>query len=292
MSLLTGLVPDNWKTALVFPLLKKPGLNLILKNFRPVSNLPFISKVAEKVALQKLLDHCEEHAPLPKFQSAFRKFYSTETALLKVHNDVLLHMDNKEVTLLVLLDLSAVFDKIERSILLNFLERDFGVSGTALKWFDSFLSDRKQRVLISGKASDDFNLNCGVPRGSCMGPVLFTRYVSRLFYTISHHLPSAHGYADDTQRYFSFRPMSLESQVEAIKVLESCIADVRSWFIANCLMINDTKTEFLTIGSRHHLAQTAIDSIVVGESSIKPSESVQNPGSWFDAQMRMGVHNY
>ena len=190
----------------------------------------------------------------------------------------------------MLLDLSAVFDTIEHSILLNCLERDFGVSGTALEWFDSFLSDRKQRVLISGKASDDFNLNCGVPRGSCMGPVLFTRYVSRLFYTISHHLPSAHGYADDTQLYFSFRPMSLESQVEAIKVLESCIADVRSWFITNRLMINDTKTEFLTIGSRHQLAETAIDSIVVGESSIKPSESVQNPGSWFDAQMRMGVH--
>ena len=131
---------------------------------------------------------------------------------------------------------------------LNVLERDFGVSGTALKWFDSFLSDRKQRVLISGKASDDFNLNCGVPQGSCLGPVLFTLYVSRLFY-ISQHLPSAHGHADDTQLYFSFRPMSLESQVEVIKVLESCIAEVRSWFILNRLTINDIKTEFLIIGS-------------------------------------------
>ena len=69
MSLLTGLVPDNWKTALVIPLLKKPGLDMVLKSFRAVSNLPFISKVAEKAALQQLLHHCENHAPLPKFQS-------------------------------------------------------------------------------------------------------------------------------------------------------------------------------------------------------------------------------
>ena len=110
----------------------------------------------------------------PNFNPAgFRKFHSTETALLKVQNDILLRMGNKEVTLLVLLDLSAAFDTIEHSILLNVLERDFGVSGTALKWFDSFLSDCKQCVLISGKAPDDFNLNCGVPQGSCLGPVLF-----------------------------------------------------------------------------------------------------------------------
>ena len=84
--------------------------------------------------------------------------------------------------------------------------------------------------------------------------------------------------------------MSLESQVEAIKVLESCIAKMRSWFMSNRLMINDIKTEFLIIGSRHQLAKTTIDSIVVGESSIKPSEIVRNLGSWFDAQMRMNVH--
>ena len=98
---------------LVIPLLKKPGLNLVYKNFRPVSNLPFISKVVEKAALQQLLVHCEKNAPLPKFQSGFRKYHSTETALLKVQNDILMSMDNKEVTLLVLLDLSAALHSSE-----------------------------------------------------------------------------------------------------------------------------------------------------------------------------------
>ena len=105
----------------------------------------------EKAALQQLLVHSEKNAPLPKFQSGFRttKYHSTETALLKVQNDILMSMDNKEVTLRVLLDLSAAFDTIKHSILLNILQQDFGVAGTALNWFDSFLSGRKQRTVYT-----------------------------------------------------------------------------------------------------------------------------------------------
>ena len=90
----------------------------------------------EKAALQQLLVHCKKNAPLPKFQSGFRKYHSTETALLKVQNDIFMSMDNREVTLLVLLDLSAAFDTTEHSIVLNILQQDFGVVGTALNWFD------------------------------------------------------------------------------------------------------------------------------------------------------------
>ena len=122
-------------------------------------------------------------------------------------------VDNKEVTLLVLLDLSAAFDTIEHPILLNILQQDFGVTGTTLNWFDSFLSDRIQRILVGDKTSDYFNLDCEVPQGSCMGTVLFTLYVSRLFNIISQHLPSVHGYADITQIYLSFRPCSIHSEI-------------------------------------------------------------------------------
>ena len=90
----------------------------------------------EKAALQQLLVHCKKNAPLPKFQSGFRKYHSTETALFKVQNDIFMSMDNREVTLLVLLDLSAAFDTTEHSIVLNILQQDFGVVGTALNWFD------------------------------------------------------------------------------------------------------------------------------------------------------------
>ena len=130
-----------------------------------------------------------------------------------------MRMDNKEVTLLVPLDPSASFDTTEYSILLNILQQDFGAVGTALNWSDSFLSGRKQRILVGDKTSDDFNLNCGVPQGSCMGPILFTLYVSRLFNIISQHLPSVHGYADDTHIYLSFRPCSIHSEINAVSGL-------------------------------------------------------------------------
>ena len=128
-------------------------------------------------------------------------------------------MDNKEVTLLVLLDFSAAFDTTEHSILLNILQQDVGVVGTALNWFDSFLSGRKKRILVGDKTSDDFNLNCGVPQGSCMGPISFTLYVSRLFNIISQHLLSVHGCVDDTQIYLSFRPCSIHSEINAVSGL-------------------------------------------------------------------------
>ena len=98
VSLLSGHVSENWKATVVTPPLKKPGLDLVYKNFRPVSNLSFISKVVEKAALQQLLAHCEINSPLPKLQSGFHKYHSTETALLKVQNNVLMSMDNKEVS--------------------------------------------------------------------------------------------------------------------------------------------------------------------------------------------------
>ena len=187
----------------------------------------------------------------------------------------------------MLLDLSAAFDTTEHSLPLNILQQDFGVVGTALNWFDSFLSGRKQRILVGYKTSDDFSLNCGVSQGSCMGPIIFTLYVSCLFNIISQHLPFVHGYADDTQIYLSFQPCCIHSEIIAFSLIEKCIADVRSWFIGNRLMINDAKTDFLIIGTRQQLEKTSIESIIIGDTVIKPLESVRNLGSWFDAHMRL-----
>ena len=137
-SLQIGYFPD----ALDKPLLKKLGLELVFTSFRPVSNLPFISKLTEKASVNQLSDHMNKVRPLPPGQSAYRPFHSTETALLKVQSDILLSMDDQKVTLLVMLDLSAAFDTIEHSILLETLGSGFGVGGTALKWFTSYLSQR------------------------------------------------------------------------------------------------------------------------------------------------------
>ena len=102
-----------------------------------------------------------------------------------------------------------------------------------------------------------------------MGPVLFTLYVSCLFNIISQHLPSVHGYADNTQIYLSFQPCSIHSEINAVSVIEKCIADVRSWFTENRLMINDTKTDYLIISTHQQLEKTSIESITIGDTVIK-----------------------
>ena len=119
-------------------------------------------------------------------QSAYRRHHSTETALFKVKNDLLLNMIRQHVTLLVFLDLSSAFDTVDHEILLNILESLFGISETALSWFKSYLSDRKQYVSIDGVSSSDYELKYGVPQGSCLGPLLFTLYTSPLFKLIKN----------------------------------------------------------------------------------------------------------
>ena len=146
-SLGSGVVPPQFKQAVVTPMLKKPGLDPNdLKNFRPVSNLPFISKILEKVVLTQLQKHLSENDLLEIRQSAYRKNHSTETALLSVVDGLLRNADDRLVSVLALLDLSAAFDTLDHPILLQRLETTFGISGTVLHWFASYLEGREQSV--------------------------------------------------------------------------------------------------------------------------------------------------
>lgn len=146
MSLESGFFPDIWKDSFVTPLLKKQGLDLVFKNFRLISNLSFISKLVERVAADQIQSYLNEHDLFPTLQSAYRQHHSTETALLKVKNDILMNIEDQCVTLLVLLDLSAAFDTVDHRILLDRLQFDFGISGSALNWFESYFSNRTQCI--------------------------------------------------------------------------------------------------------------------------------------------------
>ena len=143
----------------------------LFENFRPVSNLLFLSKITERAVTNQLLCHCDKNATLPIYQSGFRKYHSTETALLKVQNDILLSMDRQEVCFLVLLDLSSAFDTIDHKIMIDLLESQFGVTDKALDWIKSYLSNRKQRVDLNNNLSEVCDVNYGVPQGSCLGPL-------------------------------------------------------------------------------------------------------------------------
>ena len=216
-----------WKEALVRPLLKKSGLEIAFKNFRPVSNPPYDPKLSEKAAAIQLTDHVTANGLHMQFQSAYKQHHSTESALLKVKNDILLNMEAQKVTLLVLLDLSAAFDTVRHETLLSRLRSRFGVDGKALDWFASYLADRSQRVAVNVGVSSTFPLKQGVPQGSCLGPILFTVYTSKLFDIVEKHLPSVHCYADDSQLYLAFS-LSVPGDDEiALNAMCDCIKDVK-----------------------------------------------------------------
>jgi hypothetical protein len=182
-SLLTGNVPPAFKLAHVTPLIKKASLDpTVLSNYRPVSNLPFVSKVLEKVVSSRLTSYLEDNGLQEPLQSAYRKFHSTETALVRTQNDVMEALGGQKACLMVLLDLSAAFDTVDHSQLLSTFG-DFGVKGKALQWVGSYLSDRKQIVCLGKDSSEPQVLECGVPQGSVLGPVLFTVHTSSLGYT-------------------------------------------------------------------------------------------------------------
>ena len=120
------------------------------------------------------------------------------TALVKVANDIILNMNLQRVTLLVLLDLSGAFDTVDHRILLRRLNTSFGIRGRALKWFSSYLLGRSQRILFDEVKSHSFDLRFGAPQESCLGPLLFVVYASKLFEIIQSYLPNAQCFADDT----------------------------------------------------------------------------------------------
>ena len=201
-----------------------------------------------------------------------------------------MEMNSQHAVLLVLLDLSAAFDTVDHSVLLRRLQTSFGISGAPLDWFKSYLSARRQRVSIPGALSGSLPLDWGVPQGSCLGPLLYIIYSSKLFNIIERHLPNSHCYADDSQIYLSFKPDDLSSQQNAITATQNCIDDIRSWMEHDKLLLNDEKTEFLVIGTRQQLSKVNISSITVRNSAIMKSSVVRNLGSYIDDKLSMNSH--
>ena len=202
----TSVFPFSCKSAIVLPLIKKPGLDpQVLKNYRPVSNLSFLSKVIEKVISSRILTHIADNDLIDKFQSAYRCGHSTETALLRVYSDIVTMVGKGNGSYLVLLDLSAAFDTIDHDTLFVIFEKYIGITGSALQLLKSHFSDRSQRVLIDDVMSGVANIVCGLPQGSVLGPLKLCLYLLPLGDILKYHGIGYHIYADDTLLYISFK---------------------------------------------------------------------------------------
>ena len=287
-SLASGTVPSDFKTAVVKPLLKKPSLDKNhLKNYRPVSNLPFISKILEKVVLSQLLSHLETNNLCNPFQSAYRAGHSTETVLLRVVNDILSALDDDKLSVLLLLDNSAAFDTIDHSVLLSRLETVFGIRSTALQWFRSYLEDRSQYVSVNNLSSSPSPLLFGVPQGSVLGPALFVMYTTPLSSIIQQHAVNHQLFADDTQLQQSCKPTDIHTLTHT---LENATIDIKSWMSNNMLKLNDDKTEALLFSSSASLTSSLPSSITVGSSDISFTNTARNLGFIMDSTLSMKQH--
>src|SRR6476469_4860276 len=204
LSLAGGSFPANFKTATVRPLLKKYSLpHEDLCSYCPIPNLNFVSKAIDRLIHTRLANQLQSFPSLCAFQSAYRRFHSTETALLRIHNGLALAINQQRVSALVLLDLSAVFDTIDHRILIQRLTSTFGVFGPALSLLSSYLLNRSHFVSINSSCSAPSTLHTGVPQGSVLGPLLFTLYTT-LIYIFKGTSIGFHFYADVTQLYISF----------------------------------------------------------------------------------------
>ncbi|TWW71496.1 putative RNA-directed DNA polymerase from transposon BS [Takifugu flavidus] len=183
--------------------------------------------------------------------------------------------------MLVLLDLSAAFDPVDHSILLQRLEHVIGIKGTALDWFRSYLSDRYQFAHVHGVPSSYSRVSHGVPQGSGLGPILFTLYMLPLGNIIQQHGINVHCYADDTQLYLSMKPEETETLVK----LQTCLKDIKSWMSSNFLLLNPGKTEVMVFGPEplrdrldHMITLDGKHNPLVGPESSTP-EPTQESGS-------------
>ena len=285
-SLSTGIFPPKWKTAVISPIIKKDKTNTNYNNYRPISNTPFISKVLEKVIISQTVPHLNSTNKFSVNNSAYKQFFSTETLLSKINSDIMCNLENQKLTLLALLDLSAAFDSVDQEKLLLILKQRFKIEKIAYQWFQSYLTNRKQYVMVNNTQSIVTSLRYGVPQGSCLGPIAFLVYISALTDVINNQNISVLSYADDTQLYLSCQSDNINNKINS---LNSCIDIIRQFMLTHQLKINDNKTEFIVLGTRQQLAKINQNetTIRVGNSNISPSSSVLNLGFVFDKTMSL-----
>ena len=288
LSLSTGSM-DGIKSAIINPLLKKALLDIDeKKNYRPVSNLLFMSKLIERVVLNRLDHHMLVNNLFCKSQFGYKKYHSTETMMLGLVDDVLSGFDENLCTIIILLDLSAAFDTIDFYIMIQILHDEIGVRGVALDWFRSFLQGRTQQVKIDNAYSEVLDILFGTPQGSVLGPKLFSIYVRgqpKVFQRCQFN-PAA--FADDSNGTKKF---SLSFQFDVIhNDVPDCLAKVTTYMNVHFLKINPDKTEFMLLHPKHLREQVIIRGAIIDGTCIRFSNKVKNVGFWLDENLDLSCH--
>jgi len=235
-----------------------------------------LSKLLERSVAKHLINYLKSAKLLPLYQSAYRMNHSTETAVLHVLSKILTAADRGDCSALVLLALLAAFDTVDHEVLLKRLDISHGVTGCALKWFQSYLCGRTQHVRLGLTKSSIVRLLCGVPQGSVIGPILLVLYTADLVRLIEQHGLHGHLFADDTHVIGFCRTRD-------VSVLQSSISisldDVAAWMRSNRLQLNTSNTA-------RRQSQLQCTPLRVGPHLVNPASTVRdNQGIYIDAHM-------
>lgn len=290
LSFSEGVFPELFRTGRITPIIKKRGLpSGDPANYRPITNLNSIGKLLERLMLERLKHIVYSSSNFSRCQSAYRAYHSTETALTRIVNDLRVAADGCKPSLLLALDISAAFDTINHELLLKRLSELFGISGTVLKWIETYLTDRTQFVHIQGRSSTLKRVTTGVPQGSVLGAFLFSVFTAPLGQLISDHQVKYHQYADDTQLYCQ---LDVPSD-NCFNVVSSCAKAVINWHLNNGLMLNASKTEAIVIGTRQQVAKLRDNhaaGIKIDDSVIQLADNIRSLGVSLDESLSFKQH--
>lgn len=278
--LTTGVFPGQWKLAKILPVAK----NSKGDEFRPISLLPFLSKVFERIVQQQMSFYLGSSNLLTSKQSGFRKNHSCITALVSVTEDLRQAMDGDNVTFLILLDFSKAFDTVDHSILCDKLRHLFNFSSCAVKLMYSYLTDRMQAVVCNNKISDFLPTTRGVPQGSILGPLLFSLYVNELPSVAKHC--SIHMYADDVQMYLSCRLGLIDHCVNHVN---EDLENIARWSQQNGLLLNPQKSMSLVV-SKKVVDLSYFPPVILNNAPITYVDTAKNLGMVFNRTLTWNNH--
>ena len=278
-----SVFPTAEKCAKVTPV-HKSDEKMVMDNYRPISVLPILSKVFERIVHNQLYTYLEENNLLSDCQFGFRRKSSTEHAVTYFSDFIKTSMDKGKLTGAVFVDLRKAFDTIDHATLIAKLQI-YGVHGKELTWFESYLFNRQQFVSFQGTCSEKQSIRCGVPQGSILGPLLFTIVINDIAEQVKECQILL--YADDTVMFTSDKD---SKRIE--ETLNTEFNKVATWFTNNNLVLNlkKTKTEFVLFGTHQKLAKSEKISILLKEETISESEMYEYLGVTMDKNLTMKVH--